>query len=1141
LSGWAAIRRLAEERRREVAGPDLALERADSLVEAALRHAGLWSAPAAPDDASLAGAQALLDRETGGIIYNEDLPPETVAFNLAHELAHWWLHDESEACRADDIVQDPVAEPLPYGESYVSGYSPAQKRETEANVFAAAFLLPAPLLRDSFACGLNPAEIAARAGLHEGTVLAQMAEALLHPAGKPVQEEEEPTGAIRLDASQRAAAEVEHGPVLVIAGPGTGKTRTLVGRVLHLLESGTPPDRILALTFSNKAAAEMRERVAATPESSDAGRRIWMGTFHAFGLELLRRFGDRIGLPPRPALLDPLDAIALLERHLPDLGLRELEYLHNPIFPFRDILGAISRAKDELITPEEFDAIVRRMDAGRQDNEKSATMTARVREVAGVYAQWQRILAEEGTLDFGDLIMRAVGLLRDHPEVRQQVRDEYQQILVDEYQDINRASALLVKEIAGDGRGLWAVGDLRQAIYGFRGAAPANVTQFANDYPGAREMTLDVNYRSRAPIVRLFARAAAHEAGWEALRGQEDADEAVVYAEAEDESAQADGIAASIRRFEERGISLSEQAVLCRTNSQAEKMAAALEERGVPVVYLGDLFSRPEIRDLLSLLSLACEGHGQGLIRAASIPEYAAGEEEVAATLDRARALDRSFPAALRDYGVESFERLHSHIEPLAFRGNAYSFFTRYLFGPARYLRDLVADESTGARQRLLAIHQLLLLARSHGQRIEKDEEYPQRAFLDHVRRLVSTQEDSRARIPADSEGIEGVRLLTIHASKGLEFPVVFVPNLAKDLFPSRARSGMIVLPAEVGAGREALEAGEDARLFFVALSRARDHLILSRPMTVNGKPRDPSPLLTLLDGELTPVPWRREEEKRRRGEEETGRQRDEAAGAAFNRIAPRLQAGVPQRPGDPTTQRPDVTLPELEQYMRCPRQYYYDRVLRVPKAENPGLYRSLHHCLREAARWLRGELAAGRGVTPVELDAKLDEIWNDCAPRDHAHEALFRSRAKEMAGRILEGARGEPAANHAASVMDEVVAELPAGRVRIRVDHAAESEEGLSLERYDAGRPGDKDHTDPRHALLRRAAKEARGGEPVNLRIRYLSTGEIRDVPEQPRWEPARVAKYEEALAGIRDGDFMPNPSQDNCPGCPFFFICPR
>jgi superfamily I DNA/RNA helicase/Zn-dependent peptidase ImmA (M78 family) len=1128
LPDWAAIRRIAQERRREAAGPELKLERADSLVESALGVVGLWKAPAAHDDASLAGAQALLDRETLGIIYNADLPPETVAFNLAHELAHWWLHDESQPCHEPDIVEEPVAEPLPYGESYVSGYSPAQRRETEANIFAAAFLLPAPLLRACFAEGMEPEEIARRVGLHEGMVLAQMADALLQP--EAAEAPPEAASPIRLDDSQRAAAEVESGPVLVVAGPGTGKTRTLVGRVLHLLETGTPPERILALTFSNKAAAEMRERVAAV--APDAARKLWMGTFHSFGLELLRRFGTRIGLPPRPALLDPLDAIALLERHLPDLNLRELEYLHNPIFPFRDILGAISRAKDELIAPEEFDAIVRRMSTSTADqaDEAAVRSAARLREVAGVYAEWQRILQREGLLDFGDLIMRAVELLRTHPDVRRQVRDEYTQILVDEYQDINRASALLVKEVAGDGRGLWAVGDLRQAIYGFRGAAPANVTQFGEDYPGAREMTLDVNYRSRAPIVQLFAHAARHAPGWESLRGHQD--EAVVYAEAADESAQAAGIAGMIRAYEQRGIALHDQAVLCRTNSQAEKMAAALEELGIPVVYLGDLFSRPEVRDLLALLSLACEGHGQGLLRAAAIPEYAATEEEVTAVLDRAQSRDLPFPGALRDCGVEPFERLHAHLAPLAYKGNAFSFFTRYLFGPARYLRDLLADPSVTARQRVLAIHQLLLLARAHAQRLDPADERPQRAFLDHVRRLVSTQEDSRARVPAGAEGIEGVRLLTIHASKGLEFPVIFLPNLAKDLFPSRARSGMIALPGEIDSGRGAREAAEDERLFFVALSRARDHLILSRPLTINGKPRDPSPLLALIWDKLEGV-----------------------VSGQWSVVSSQQSAVSSQRPTTrhptPNTQHPipntpvDVSLPELEQYMRCPRQYYYERVLRLPKAENPGLYRSLIHCLREAARWVRAELAAGRTVESEALDAKLTEIWDECAQRneaDHAHADLFRARAREMAGRILVGAAREPAVRHVAAGVEELAADFPAGRVRIRVDHAVESEEGgLSLERYDSGRPGDKDHTDPRLALIRKAAKAERPGQPVDLQIRYLSTGETKSVPEQPRYEPARVAKYESALEGIRDGDFTPNPSPDNCPGCPFFFVCPR
>jgi hypothetical protein len=265
-------------------------------------------------------------------------------------------------CDAAALDVEAAEEPAQTGVRRVEGYSPAERLEREANVFAREFLLPTPVLRHCYrADGHDARTIAAETGLPDSLVVAQLSRALLTPDltdGGPATEPGE-VATLTLDLSQEKAAQVAHGPFLLEAGPGTGKTRTLVARVLHLLGQGVQPSSILALTFSNKAAEEMRARVALV--APEAAPRIWMGTFHAFGLELLRKYGTRLGLPPRPEVVDPIAALGLLEEGLPELQLEYYQNLYDPALFLRDIIGAISRAKDEHVGPERYTDLARRM------------------------------------------------------------------------------------------------------------------------------------------------------------------------------------------------------------------------------------------------------------------------------------------------------------------------------------------------------------------------------------------------------------------------------------------------------------------------------------------------------------------------------------------------------------------------------------------------------------------------------------------------------------------------------------------------------------------------------------------------------------------------------------------------------------
>ncbi len=1163
MTGWPAIRSEARRHRQEsLASADSqgGLVPAEELIECALNAAGLCRLALPLDDPLLAGAHAVLDRQAGYIWNRAGLSPETTRFNIAHELAHWWLHSDSRmGCREEDIVDSPVAEPLPFGEAYVAGYSPAQRREVEANVFAAEFLLPAPLIESLFLSPDPPntsESIAAAIGISETVVLGQMAETLLlddrrwtmDDTSIPPCETDSYIVDRRssivddLDPSQKLAAEMDRGPALITAGPGTGKTRTLVARILALLDRGAAPEQILALTFSNRAANEMRLRLAEVVPAQT--RRLWIGTFHAFGLELLRRFGTRIGLPADPKLIDPVDAVSLLENNLARLDLVEYEYLHRPSIPFRDILSAISRAKDELISPGRYAELAEAMEvpSDGKEREEAERERSKALEVARVYRVYEEILSEKGLLDFGDLIYRAVELLKTYPDVAGLVHKEFRHLLVDEYQDINRGSAVLLKLVVGEGEGLWAVGDLRQAIYRFRGASPANVSAFEEDYPTGKELSLEINYRSQPKLVDLFSCASRQISagsdydGWRAFRNSTES--SLIYAEAEDEAAHADGIARSIRNFEVDGFSLNDQAVLCRTNAQADCLARELEARSIPVLHLGGLFERPEVKDMLSLLSLAVEPGGSGIARAAAIDEYRMTTEQVAGILARASETGDGVVAASKGSPEEqlpAFGLLNSHLYPIAYRGDAWAFIARYLFGPARYLRDKIRAGTVTNRQARLALYQLLLTAKAFSSKtsiaVSQDDgknDHPQRAFLAHIRHLVSIGEDTRVRVPGAAGGPPAVRIMTIHASKGLEFPVVFLPNLSQGQFPSRKRGGLVKLPPGFVPEQEDSDRQEDECLFFVGLSRARDHLVLTRARTRNGKQIQPSPLLSLIEDRFEAIGGLKEQ---------WGTEPNVNVELHDGNVEFAVSASILSSPG--AEQAPSVSSAHaLEEYMSCPRKYFYSRVLNLRNAGETTPYAAFHKCLWNVIRWWRGEREAGRVPGRVELEARLSDEWQSFGPDpEHPHEQVLRARANRIVTNLTEETVEMPDD----PALRRVEAKLHGSVVRVEPDAIGISiEGGIVVEKWHAGKPRDSHRNSPRLALIREGVRQEHGRAPEEIRLRYLTTGETLTIKEQPRYEPARVAKYEESLIGIEAGEFGARPSSDECPHCPFFFICP-
>ena len=1085
----------------------------------------------------------------------------------AHADAHRALHGDHECAAGQEAAIQGAAL------ARVDDPPEDLRREDEADAYAAELLLPAPLAARMFWDEKRSAsEIAAIVGVDTALVQAQLAHAVLLPSSpdEPAQE----TAANRevtLDPSQRAAAEAVRGPLLLGAGPGTGKTKTLVGRCQFLTRTqGVKPEQILALTFSRDAAREMRERLLSGGVGTERSG-PWVGTFHSFGLEIVRRYGAEIGLSEQMKLLGGLDAVTLLENHLDRLELDVLDNLRNPAYHLRGILRQISRAKDELCSPLEYDKHVAAMQADadtaaqallskggkkilKKDQEfvdKLSDGAAKARETARCYHVYEALLAENGYLDFADLISRAVGLLERKPHVLAELRARYPHVLADEYQDVNRGCARLVRLLAGDeAHGLWAVGDHRQSIYRFRGASPANVAAFGRDYPGGSRLELGVNYRSRRPIVECFAVAArgmgaegAKEfPGWDAARGAPEsaALPAVLYASAPDDEGQADGVARSIAALRDQGLPYRDQAILCRTHAQAQSLVDRLTERGVPILYLGALLERPEIKDLICMLSLYGGGPSTGLVRLAALPEYAVPREDILILLRRAMRDERPFFEALADVvlwdglspaAIPGLGRLTKQLAALdALDRDPVCLLGAYLFDQSQFIRGLEGADTPAfaAMQKRMAVYQLWELARDYDGGVVKSVCAPAgppnrvRDFLAHLQRLDAVGESPQGATPDGAEALDAVRIMTAHKAKGLEYPVVYVPNLGHGQFPSRGRhDGIPEPPGLTGASDDETE--EDNCLFFVALSRARDHLILSRAAAnAKGKEIEPSPLINLISPWLIAnsaalVEWPS-------GRSETSEESD---------ASPAAPLALPHHSAS-----------SLEQYGRCPRQYYYERELQLPAEPPSGAYPKFAAAVRQTLRWLDDECAAGRLPDSDALTVQFEATWTEHGPVGRLHEARYRAHAERLLARALPFATTDRAALENPSLR----ATLATCHISTRPEVVYErpSDGALVIARYFHTKPAPTDMTDKRLALLRKAAADSHPDRPILLELRYLEDGSTVEVAPpateyKAKLEADRLLKYERAAHGIARRDFAPAPeTQDTCAGCGYRWVCP-
>lgn len=1084
--------------------------RAPEAARNAAKRRGLTIRELPAGDGELQGAIGLFDRRYKLILIQERLDEAFEAEVIAHEVGHEVLHDGAEAGffqRREENGGDPSQR--------IETYGIKERREAQANAFAREYLLPRPLAKKLFFAGECASDIAKRLGIALDTVLQQLADGILLPDLPPGPEERAPGTADPLNPAQARAAAHRGSPFLLGAGPGTGKTKTLVGRIAGLLAEGAAPEGLLALTFSKKAAQELAQRVHDLAGQDAVNIRT--ETFHSFGLDTVRKHYKLFDLPEDPRVVDTSEAIAMMEEALPALDLVHYLNLFEPALALRDILRAISRAKDELCSPGRYAELAATMRAAAT-NPEEVVAAEKAAEVATVYRHYEAQLRAMKALDYGDLIMQPTLRMRNDADFGIWMRSRFTHVLVDEYQDINRASAMFVRELVGPGENLWVVGDARQSLYRFRGAAAVNIDRFTQDYADGARDSLTTNYRSVPEIVNAYTAfgndmLVASYAGPAGLDAAAVSGAAPALFELDGPEEEMDALAGNIRVLEQQGVALRSQAVLARSNGALARVAEALEARGVPVLYLGPLFERPEIRDLLSLLSLLVDASGTGLVRVGDFPEYSIpladrnriiaearrSEARVVDVLKRLETVGSISPA-----GLAGLARLAAHLHDAHQGTTPWLFISRYLFDHSDYVRAVLAGQAPSDVMRRVAVRQLIDALRAmpvsgHGT--------PVRRALDRIRHLILLADERDLRqLPPELGQLNGVRLMTIHASKGLEFDAVHLPGLYAGAVPAPNRPpacppppGMIEI-AELADAHEA----EEECILYVAMSRARTHLMLYRPTRRGGRNASPSRFLARL-----PI----------------GRA---SAAASIARSVPHPSFAPIFDPPAPV----DLAATDIERYNGCPRRFFYERVLSLGGYRRDGAFLKAHGCLQSVIRYIRDLEGAG-DYDRTEATRMFETAWDGSGLDTHPFAAGYRRLAHTMLDRLHLAAAGTAARAPRFTTM------VGGEKVGVTAERVVTGGAETVVRNLRSGR-GSLGDTDRLAATLQLKAVAEELGAGTRIETHYLASGNVLGVAQSDAKYGKRLADCESALAQIRAGQYPPSGDDFTCARCAFLFICP-
>ena len=957
-----------------------------------------------------------------------------------------------------------------------------------------------------------------------------------------------------LNPEQYGAVTHGEGPLLIVAGAGTGKTQVITRRIAWLIATKRArPEEILALTFTEKAAAEMETRVDQLVPYGSVGATI--ATFNAFGDRLVREHAVELGLTSQLRVESDAEIRVFLRERLFELKLERYLPLGQPDQHLAALLHVFDRARNEDVSPAQYQAFAEQLarDAGKDP--ARLDRAAAEREKARAYGAYERLLQEHGRVDFGSQIGLALRLLRERPYLRREIQERVRVVLVDEFQDTNHVQFELVRLLCGERRNLTVVGDDDQSIYRFRGAKVENLLGFLDAFPDAAVTVLRRNYRSGQHILDLAHRMVRHNDPQRlehhdpqrfdkhliAERAIEGLVEHQPYATGSDEAdAVADAIANEIASGAHAARDL---AVLARTHRQLDPFALALRARGVRFQRStrSGLYRRPEVALCLDVLRVVADPDDGGATYAIlGNPLFGAEPVDLARLNARSGRRNRGLLRVAVDAvghdpeldprtvdAVRRFAALHAHLaERAASRPTSevlYAFVT-----DSGLLGQLSAEDSPEALERVQNLNRLFGIVSRVGPLLREDT-VPK--FMNHLDQLIDAGDDPQAAVAETDD--DAVHLLTVHNAKGLEFPVVWMVQLVDDRFPLRRMGDTLPFPPELqhAVGDPSVEhRQEERRLFYVGMTRARDRLVLTHATDYGGKRTAKTSTFVVEALDLAPA------EKR---------VRTVSAAESIARYAPAPE-GTAEAPGSiPDDQPLELSQGRIDDYLTCPLKYRYAHLVQVPLAGDPSAMFgiAMHHAIRVYLQHRIKQLP----IVPDDVVAAFESAWSSEGfhSREHEERRLAEGRA------ALRGLVAREEASGLRPLAVEMDFRFKVGRdvVRGRWDRIDERSGGIVLVDYKTG-----EMTDPAKANERAlrslkedqlgvyalAYRETREVMPVRVELHFVSSGLKGGAAVAPEHLERARERIAEAAAGIRAARFEADPDQRKCGYCPYNRFCP-
>ncbi len=990
---------------------------------------------------------------------------------------------------------------------------------------------------------------------------------------------------LELNPEQRQAIEHAEGPLLITAGPGSGKTRVITERIIYLLRTitGLEPENILALTFTEKAALEMKERVRRA--LGDPPRLPHISTFHSFCYEILRKWHFE-----RP-LLDEVDVWIFLRRRMELLGLEFYQKLAEPGAFLHDLNRFFSRCQDELIEPDDFEAYVTRVEkefrqrASQLDPDAVALEEEnlrKLRELALVFRNSRSLIADAGCSSLGTLIPEAVRLLDAEPTAREGYRRRFRYVLVDELQDTNFAQMELLRRLVAPPLNITAVGDDDQAIYRFRGAAHGAFEMFAKVFPRPRLIYLHRNYRSTQRILRAAEAVIAHNVRYEkkpALKTENEVGTAVSLLESPDYVSEAAWIADEVERLTRReGLALGDIAVLYRGHNYRDLLVSEFRRRNIPFSIRGlSVLSTVILRDLVAYLRVIRSPHDNiSLTRVLlaplwRFPEKLALELRQQAARDRCSLYDvlitwEKTPARgkLSDTGWGDLKKFLGSL-----RRQSASLAVSRLFDIL--IEKLGLSFFPGSRQQayVQAFRDFLAaweqktesvpqLVQSNAQSEEKSPSKTLAAFMEYFDYFLDAGGKVETPEPAEAKG--AVQLMSVHAAKGLEFPVVFILSVAPRRFPSIERKPVIAFPDELRkapAPPANIHLQEERRLFFVAMTRAKQRLCVSS-VTTGKKPSRfvddllSNPAVAARDIQVIEVPEAVRpaaplrmalSERQPRGGLQPSLFAEAAAPAVI--IHPDLITWATEPPQIDQDEKLRLSASSIEEYEDCPQKFKFSHFLKIPTGPQAALTfgNIMHQCVRHYF-----ELRRQGPPTFEAIQEFFNRAWKTTGFEDDYQEQIYRKAGLEQLKAFVE--RQAEQTIRADLIRSEEYFSLDLGDVVLegRIDQInplnsakPSPDTAVELVDYKTGRPRSEKDAEKslQLSIYALAAREQLKLRPARLTFYNLTNNQPVSSARTIGDLKAAVNEVRVVAAQIRNQEFSPKPGFV-CRWCDYVAVCP-